>query len=257
MKCVTCEMEINTKWKHAIDMNSCPFCGQEIMEGQLKELLSSLHETMHKLSEYPDQLNDWMLSNFNFVKTNSDKIHFKEENDKEKKKFKVKVITDTGEEEVVAEKIQSEERTNDFYKRAEAIKPNLDGFKSISEKTQHLRAMTQQIKREGSTVINQSGKTEIITPEMIEVADPQAVAEMNAIMSGNNDGLIGSSLASEYNGDDEIPAVILNMANNSKNPSNASHADLMKLKQMHNRVNSARANFESGANRGKNGFSRS
>ena len=47
--------------------------------------------------------------------------------------------TENGEQEVSVEKIQSEERTNEFYKRAEAVKPNIEGFSSVSEKTQHLK----------------------------------------------------------------------------------------------------------------------
>src|SRR5579885_95705 len=71
MKCITCEVEINPKWKHAIDINVCPFCGQHIMEEHLKNLLTSLGETMEKLQAYPQQLDDWLLSNYNYIKTDS------------------------------------------------------------------------------------------------------------------------------------------------------------------------------------------
>jgi len=135
MKCISCQSEINPKWKHAIDQNICPYCGQPIMDEELKNLLSVLNDTMVKMQGYADQLNDWMLINFNFIKTDSDKLvdyvpkeYFKDlkkvEDDKdfqerkENKKFTVKVRTEHGEQEVEAEKIQSEDKTNEFFKRA-------------------------------------------------------------------------------------------------------------------------------------------
>src|SRR6185436_12414878 len=163
MKCMSCEMEINPKWTHAIDINVCPFCGQGIMEEHLKNLFSSLRQTMESLSGYPDQLNDWMLSNHNYIKTDSPNIHLympkgfaedirKHINDQimeekantlkskpptESQKSIIKMDNGHGQEqEVLVEKVQSEEKTNEFFKRAEAVKPNIDGFKSTSEKTQ-------------------------------------------------------------------------------------------------------------------------
>ena len=133
MKCMSCTMEINPKWTHAIDINVCPFCGQGIMEEHLKNLFSSLRQTMESLKEYPDQLNDWMLSNHNYIKTDSPElkqympksyiqeiINQRDEEVQEeqkaiaqtetKKKSIVKVDDGSGEEqEVLVEKVQSEE----------------------------------------------------------------------------------------------------------------------------------------------------
>ena len=69
MKCTSCDTDINPKWLHAISNNVCPNCGQHIMQEHLKNLLTSLRETMEKLQEYPNEVDDWMLSNFNFIKT--------------------------------------------------------------------------------------------------------------------------------------------------------------------------------------------
>lgn len=267
MKCMSCEMEINPKWKHAIDINICPFCGQGIMEEHLKNLFTTLRETMDKLQEYPSQLNDWMLSNHNYIKTDSELlpnflpkeyvkeiVKAEEEKDfqeRKNNKFTVTVKTDAGEEEVVAEKIQTDEKTNEFFKRAEAIKPNLDGFQSATEKNEHLKKMVQQIKRSGSTSIDEEGGISSISPEMMENADPEAVAEYMSVMSGNES--IASSLPDS--GDEEIPSVVLSMANRAAaKGGNANSADLMKLQKMHDKVAESRRNFESG---GKGGFSRS
>ncbi len=253
MKCVSCEVEINPKWRHAIDINVCPFCGKGIMEEHLKNLLTSLREVMEKLIDYPDQINDWMLSNFNFIKTDSPN-----------KKYTVKVKTEVGEEEVVAEKVQSEDATSDFFKRAE-VKLTIDkentkspsgpnSFRSVSEKTQYLKDMAQQIKKEGASgIVNETGLATMISPDMLEKADPEAVVEYQNLMTG---GEVSSALPDSD--DDEIPSVVMAMANKAKGKGgDVSAADLTKLREMQNRVKNSRANFESGDNRsGKNGFSR-
>lgn len=261
-------MEINPKWKHAIDINICPFCGQGIMEEHLKNLFTTLRETMEKLQEYPNQLNDWMLSNHNYIKTDSSElpkylpseyvkeiVKAEEEKDfqeRKSNKFVVTVKTDAGEEEVIAEKIQSDEKTNEFFKRAEAIKPNLDGFQSTAQKNAHLKNIVQQIKRSGSPSLNEAGEVSSISPEMMENADPEAVAEFMAVMEGGEP--ISSSLSDSS--DDEIPSVVLNMANKAAGKGGgASNAnDLLKLQKLQDRVGESRRNFESG---GKGSFSRS
>lgn len=262
MKCMSCEREIDPKWKHAIDTNLCPFCGLHIMEEKLKNLFSNLCAIMDDLSEkYQDQLNDWMISNHDYIKTDSPQITQympkeylhelkKEEDDRkfqEKKKFTVKVQTDSGEEEVEVEKIQSDKTTNEFFKRAE-VGRSKDG---PAEKTQRLKEMVKQIKKTGSTSVNDAGTADIISPEMLEMADPDAVAEFQSQISG---GEIASSLPDAN--DDEIPAVVMAMANKSKGNSSSSGADLLKLQQMQQRQQESRQNFESGNNRGKGGFSR-
>jgi hypothetical protein len=272
MKCISCSVDINPQWTHAIEMNVCPFCGKHIMEEHLKNLFSTLRSAMESLSQYPDQLNDWMLSNHQYIKVDSpklidfipkDQLQVKpvkrevvtEEETAENKKFIVKVKNEAGvEEEVVAEKIQSEERTNDFFKRAEVIKPKLDGFQSPAQKNEHLKKMAEQIKRAGSTAINGEGAASFISPEMMENADPEAVAELESILSGD---LITSSLPD--NTDEDIPDVVLRMASNAKGGGKASSADLLKLQQQQQRVRASRENFESGTNRGGKGggFSRS
>lgn len=271
---MSCNIDINPQWTYAIGQNICPFCGEGIMEEHLKNLFSTLRQTMDCLSEYPDQLNDWMLSNHNYIKTDSSNLklympkEYTEEIKKQheeklltEKKLKdkkasdkksiVKIETENGEEEIMVEKIQSEEETNEFFKRAEAIKPNIEGFKSSAEKTQRLKAMAQQIKREGATVVNQAGLATHLPPEMIDNADPEAVAEFQAMMDG---GEVVSSLPdNSSNNDDDIPSVVLAMANRAKGGSKDPSADLDKLRRQQANVAESRRNFQSGA---KGSFSR-
>ena len=114
--------------------------------------------------------------------------------------------------------------------------------------------MALQIKRAGATAItSDAGENSYISPEMIEDADPEAVAEMETLLSGNN---VSSSLGDSVMNYDEIPSVVLNMASRAKGHGPNNPADLLKLQQMQERVLESRRNFESGNNRGKGSFSR-
>lgn len=282
MQCISCKLEINPQWAHAIDINICPFCGKNIMDDNLKKLFATLRSTMDQLQLYPDQLNDWMLSNHNYIKTDSDKLinyvskdiiadlkKVKDEREfQDRKKFTVKIKGENGAvEEVQAETLQSEEKTSDFFKRAEVIRtpssspsraPNAPtSFQSPAEKTQHLKEMAKQIRKAGSAGITSNGDNMMISPEMLENADPEAVADFEQMISG---GEIASSLDTD---DDGVPSHILaaNMAaaKSKGGNSSANAADLMKLQQMQDRLAKSREDFESGANRGGKGggFSRS
>jgi Zn-finger nucleic acid-binding protein len=157
MKCISCEIEINPQWKHAIDQNICPYCGQVILDENLKTLLSDLRETMDKLIQYPNELNDWMLSNFNFIKTDSPKIYdyidpSMLKMNKALLKKQVKQIQ-SGEDFEVTD-VQDEEVTEDFLRRA--------GTKKVLNRQQELKEMAQNIKK------GNVGGGLILTPEQFE-----------------------------------------------------------------------------------------
>lgn len=258
MKCKSCETQINPKMTHAIEQNMCPFCGESILDEELKNLLSSLNNIMLSLSSYPEQLEDWLLSNYNFIKTDSptlidyvpEKLKTKVE---EPKRSVVKIKTDKGEEEVIVEKTQSEETTNEFFKRADVIKPKIDGFNSIAEKTKYLKNLAQQIKKSGSPIVTANDMQEMISPEVLDNVNQEDVMEMSQMLDG---GSVASALATpDY--EEEIPSAVLAMASKAKNKGSSSAVDLLRLQQMQDRVKNSRSNFEDGANRGKNGFSRS
>lgn len=286
MKCISCESEINPQWGHAIEQNICPFCGKSILEEHLKKLLSVLRDTMAQLSPaYQQQLDDWLLSNHSYIKTDSadlvkylpaevlaelGKEKMKEKAGKEaqeRKTFTVEVETEEGVQKIQAEKIQSEEKTNEFFKRAEVIRtPNASApkgpdaqpvFASLAEKTAHHKEIVKQIKKAGSQGITMGGGTMMLPPGMLEQADPEAVAEFQSMISG---GEVASSLGESL--DDEVPSHILAMnqklaASKGGGNSSANAADLIKLQQMQERVAQSRANFESGESRSKKGgFSR-
>lgn len=256
MKCMSCEAEINPKWKYAIDSNVCPFCGQNVVDDKLRELFVSLREIMDELGDYSEQLEDWLLSNYNFVRTTSPMLvnfvskdllkgsaQHKQKSD-ENAKFTVKVKTDKGEEEVIAEKIQSDETTNEFFKRAEAVKPNIDGFKSPADKTQQLKMMANQIKRAGSKVITSEDVAMMSEMSNIDEEGDFDVEEINSLVGGNSSGSYSN------NEDDiDIPPALLALSNKN---SNSNTSDLIKLQEMQNRVNRSKKAFGSGSG----GFSR-
>ena len=261
MQCMSCESEINPKWKHAINENICPFCGENIMVAQLKELLCLIGNKIEHVRDlgFSNQFDDWLLSNYGFVRIDSpnliqyvDPALLQQTSEQPKVKCTMKVKTDKGEEDVVTEQIKSDEATSAFFKRAEAVKPGIDGFNSAAEKTEHLKKMAQQIRKAGSAALTETDGG-FITAEMLEGADPEAIAEWQGLLS--SEGEVSSAIAGGGD-DDEIPAVVMAMANQT-NPSGSSKnaRDLLKLQQMQDRVNKSRHNFKNGGGGGS--FSRS
>lgn len=267
MKCISCQVEINPQWRHAIDINVCPFCGKHIMEDNLKQLLSSLAATMEALKPYSDQLDDWLLSNYNYIKTDSPDIKlylpkdaiseiYKEVADQEVQKRKTSVVKiktkdEDGniiEQDVVVENLQSDDRAQLFHDRANNFLKQekvVDGdSKSVSEKTKHLREMANRIKREGTEIVAEDDQIHL-TSSKITDADPEMVAVLEAAIDPNNG--VSSGLMPET-GDDEVPSIVLNMANRAKNK-NSSNNEEEVLRKMENKVNDAQRRFNSGKGR--------
>lgn len=286
MKCISCETEINPQWKHAIDINVCPFCGKHIMEEHLKNLFSTLRETMDALQAYPDQVDDWMLSNHNYIKTTSPDIgkympsemlkqlkkveeekDFQTRKDAPGKKEVIKIKNDAGvEEEVVVQKIQSDERTSEFFKRAEVIKspnsptkqqqgPNqTPAYQSPAEKTEYLKKVKQQIEKVGSPALTSNeGGMMMLPADMLANADPEAVAEFQQMIAGGGD--VASSLDDSWDGGDDLPGgegiLAANRALAAAKQGGGSSGDYnakdaAHLARLQERVSSSRKNMKGG-----------
>ena len=277
MKCISCETEINPKWKHAIDINVCPFCGKHIMEEHLKNCLAGLAAAMEDMLKYPEQLDDWLLSNHSYIKTDSPslknflpkeifkemkkEIETQEANEPKISTIKIK-LPGGGTQDVLVEKTQSDETTKSFFDRAEVLQGSgktsgkgpkapdePEAPKSVAEKTSNLRAVAQQIRREVQSV----GSSENSLASMMENADPEAVAEFQAVISSGD--IINSSLPDPSTGDDdEIHPAALAMARmaTGKNNDGANAKDLKTLEEMQTKVRDAQKRLNSG----KGGFSR-
>lgn len=273
MKCISCELDINPQWKHAIDMNVCPFCGKHIMEEHLKNLLSGLRTTMESLQNYSAQLDDFLLSNYNYIKTDSPdlkdylpkevikelrkEIDDAEFQEKKRSVMKIKTRDEDGniiEQDVTVEKIGSDNRTQTFHDRANNMlkqEKAVDGEpKSVAERTKDLRKLKAQIEAEaaGATSTEEGNMV-----PMTEVnADPEAVAALRAELE--NSDIVASGLADTPSGDDdEIPSVVLSMANRANRTTGGNkERDLETLREMESKVLKAQKRLESG----KGGFSR-
>jgi Zn-finger nucleic acid-binding protein len=71
MKCQSCQVTIDPKWKNAIEKNECPFCGEAIMDSVLKDLLTEAKDLFTELmkEEYKSSFVDWIRANYSFVLT--------------------------------------------------------------------------------------------------------------------------------------------------------------------------------------------
>lgn len=266
MKCISCETEINPKWKHAIESNICPFCGKSIIEEKAKELLTSLSTIMECLNSYPEHLRDWMLSNYSFIQTSDENLinYVPEEvllkkyselggkvsvpNATTNKKYKVEVASADGKvSEVEVEKLKSDEDTSKFFERAEAVKKN--GNDNIVEKTQHLKKLAKQLK---------SNKVTEIHDESLDVSEMDGMGE--EINKATLDSILQEDMAQYNTKDNDLeeedlpPAVLAMMANSKSGTGNMK--DLALLQKLQQRRKNSLSNFESGESRGSGGFSR-
>jgi len=246
------------------------------------------------MMKYPEQLDDWLLSNHSYIKTSSPNLVNYLSKDAAKEVFnlieqsirpekkgpsieepqvtvqKIKVPDGKGGftvETVQVEKTQSAEQTNGFFDRAEVLKgagktsgkaPKVadesEAPKSVAEKTRNLAKLAQQIRTEVSQGVgNESGLAVMMRPEMIDQADPDAVAEFQAAITTGD--IIASGLPPASDGeDDDIPSVVSSMASRALNKGSgggANDKDLATLYEMQNKVAGAQKRL------GKGGFSRS
>lgn len=280
MKCVSCETEINPKWKHAIDMNVCPFCGKHIMEEHLKNCLTALAAAMDAMVKYPTQLDDWMLSNHNYIKTDSPdlgaylpkemlKEMTKQLNDaefQEKKKSVVRIKTQDGdgniiEQDVEVEKAMSDNKTQSFHDRANNMlkqEKAVDGEpKSVAEKTKNLRSTAEEIRKKLARDSQaEGGVASMISRENMAEADPEAVAEFQQVI-GTGD-IIASGLPPVADGDDdEIPGAsvvqaMISMKGNKGADGGPNAKDMEALARMQAKVQGGAKRLSSG----KGSFSR-
>jgi hypothetical protein len=283
MKCVSCETEINPKWKHAIDINVCPFCGKHIMEEHLKNCLAGLAAAMEDMQKYPEQLKDWMLSNHSFIKTDSPDLPFyvpketikemrkelEEAEFQEKKTMTMTIKNALGEEEeieVETRKVQSNDKTQGFFDRAEvggATGKSAKGKgepkapKSVVERTSHLKGVVEEIRKEVKQgFVRESGLASMIESEEVVGKGPSA-AELEAILDGGD--IIASGLPASSSGDEEeIPSIVMRMASSAanrqqNNGSNVNEKDMRTLHEMQYKAATAANRLASG----KGKFSRS
>ena len=149
MKCKSCNDEVNTKFKHALSINSCPLCGGEIMSVQLHSILNELKTTMERSSEYIEEISDWLYTNYNL------------------KRIK--------ENEVIVDKKQLEEQKNNF-KNIETIQSK-NIIPNNEEQVEEPIEPTIFQKRAGVKITHKRAIDFIKGKEQVGVADPSEFEE--------------------------------------------------------------------------------
>jgi hypothetical protein len=74
MKCRSCKEDVPPKFAHALSVNVCPLCGQEIMEAKLQNVLAELKICLTDAQEYSEEVEDWLFSNYSFKKIKSNEV---------------------------------------------------------------------------------------------------------------------------------------------------------------------------------------
>ena len=191
MECKSCNSEIDPKWKHAIDQNICPFCGQPILDEQLQSSLSSLGKEMDELvSKFPDQLDDWMKSNYSYIKMSKISQHQQSKGKKKDYSEEIQLKTINGEEyQVSGEVLQSSDVSNEFLKNAGADK--------VVKDQGRIKNLLKEIKSKGSPMITSIDSDEGAHSEHNDSCDNDLKKEFQTAMSD------GAGEDSEINYDEE------------------------------------------------------
>jgi hypothetical protein len=259
-----------------------------ILPDKLKGLLTTLADTLAQLQEFPEQLDDWLLSNYSYIKTSSPELSsflpketikslnkaINDEECQEKKTEIVKMKIDGKMQDIVCEKLQSEKRTKEIFDRTEIIKgigksagqgpkdPNApEPPKSIAERTQYLKAINEQIKKEAKQgFIDQDHLASMIEMEGAATDGPTPeVAELQAAITGTD--VISSAIPDAQTDDDEpigmnvVAALAQRVGSGSKQ--SAQEKDLASLRKIHDKVLHGQAHMLSGEAVSKGGFTRS
>jgi hypothetical protein len=74
MKCNSCSEDVPAKFQHAISINSCPLCGEHIVDPNVQIIINDLKAVLNKASEHMDQIEDWLFTNFQLRKLKEDEI---------------------------------------------------------------------------------------------------------------------------------------------------------------------------------------
>jgi hypothetical protein len=223
---------------------------------------------MEDMQKYPNELDDWMLSNYNYIKTTSPNLVFyidkdmlkdlkKEADDsafQEKKMTLIKIKNADGEEEetwVETRKNQSPDKTKGFFERAEVFKEpksagkGNDEPKSIAEKTQHLKEIADKIRKESAQgIVGKDTLASMIESDYDGSDEPVSKEDLESILSGN------LPEESQSNDLDEVPSSVKRMAEkafaNKTNAKSYQEKTMRDIDNIKNGVSAANQRLKSG-----------
>lgn len=265
MKCKSCQGEVPPKFTHAIAVNSCPLCGDEIMEADLQIALTELKSAMSATANYPEEVFDWLKSNYNLIPQSAmdEKLAMMEssftarvqtEVDKAKASFykagpRPKQTVQDDSDEITVDKdgnqtsgeaIQAPEQTNKFLKAAGVKKMVETKDRGMVDRSSHYKDIVNQIKKNGApALLDEGGGSGVITPDMIQALDPDETEELQAYF-GNGPG-VSSSLDGGMDDDDDIPSVVSAWSNQAKQSQSGTYnpKDVAALQQLHGKARQA------------------
>lgn len=263
MKCKSCTNDVPPKFAHAIKTNICPFCGEEIMDSELQCALTDLQTAMDFTENYQEEIFDWLKCNYGLIPelgtvafsahqevlekldaANAEINELKLQVKPTPKSGKVSAGTVKPPSEVAKDKegnalegeaIGDPEITNKFFKAA--------GAKAPTDAASHYKNMVKQIKEKGTTgLMSEGGAAGVITPEMLEAAEEIDHSEFSELFDDGS-GAINSAVDSDFDDDNDIPPIALQMMHQAKNKNNGYNAkDVAKLQELQKKA--ARAGSE-------------
>lgn len=74
MKCNSCSEDVPAKFIKAIAENSCPICGGQIVDPEVKTTLNELALVLNKAKDYMDQIEEWLYTNYSLRKIKEDEV---------------------------------------------------------------------------------------------------------------------------------------------------------------------------------------
>ena len=95
MRCINCSADIPPEFVKAIELNTCPGCGEHIMDTTAKELMDELADALKRMPNNPQGVVGWLLSNYQFKKIGDakpvEKFHEKQDQPPPEQQQKLKV----------------------------------------------------------------------------------------------------------------------------------------------------------------------
>lgn len=252
MKCLSCEAQINPKWKHAIENNICPCCGELIMPEELKNGLMNLKKCIESLSNYQEPLEDWLFHNYKLMNITTNAFAkmvdsaVKERNIRKKYEDIEKDEEDESEEDEALKDSKliskgSQEQTNKFFKNA--------GVDHLINKNKN-KKIASQIKA------SSSDEQELLLDDNVDPLDNKELNEIKSMISGDESYINSSIDKTEDDSEEKIHPAAYQLADKiSKSNKSQTNRDYEKLKNLHDRLAQSRENVLSGTG-GKGSFSR-
>lgn len=245
MKCKSCSGDVPSKFSHSISTNTCPFCGNQIMDEELRSALSSIEQSMKCMEKYQNEILDWLKSKFSLVREDEIRSKITQElalsrvasNTLAQNPYEGGVISDgfhsdndavkfdENGNQISGKPLQDPEVTNKFLKNA-----------GISNRNNKLKDLVKQIKKDAIKTKHMVSPDDMENISISDVGnmDPEDIEQLESVISGGY-GTASSAISGSEDSyyEDDIPAQVLHMANSrATNSKDYSHKDVMQLQRI-------------------------